>query len=379
MSRDICVLADTLGFMSGGGHFWVFLNWALGLKANGCRVHWLEPVPHGVGMEELDRRVQLLRARLQRHGLSEAVAIVSWQTADADAGCPPACKPFSHVASTCDLAINFAYWMPADVVGRFRRSALVDIDPGLTQLWLSAGQMRVAPHSLYFTTGETVGKSALVPDCGLPWTYTPPCVSLEAWPVTPAAPEAPFTTISGWYANEWVSTLEGEYCNDKRQGFLPFLTLPAMTRHRLELALDLGDGEVAVHERSTLESLGWRVRRSYDVAGTPADYQGYIQESRGEISAVKPSCVRLQNAWISDRTLCYLASGKPAIVQHTGPSRFLPTRAGLFRFRTLEEAAAMLEEAAADHEHQSRSARALAEEHFDATRVARHVLERALP
>lgn len=380
MSREICLLADTLGFMSGGGHFWVYLNWALGLRANGVRVHWLEPIPDGLTDDELGQRVETLCRRLSPYGLDESLGVVAWTRENIEVSRPRAdCAAFSDIASAADLLINFTYAMPPKVLDRFRRTALIDIDPGLTQLWLSTGQMHVAPHSLYFTTGETVGHSALVPDCGLPWMYTPPCVSIDAWPVAPAPESAPFTTVSGWYANEWVSTADGYYCNDKRHGFLPFLDLPRLTRQPLELALNLGEDASADDEQRALESRGWQVRHSYEVAATPEDYRRYIRASRGEFSAVKPSCVRLQNAWISDRTLCYLASGKPAVVQHTGPSQFLPTDAGLLRFQTLQEAAAMLDQAAANYEYHSRLARALAEEHFDAARVARHVLERALP
>ena len=85
----------------------------------------------------------------------------------------------------------------------------------------------------------------------------------------------------------------------------------------------------------------------------------------------------LANAWISDRTLCYLASGKPAVVQHTGKSRFLPDAAGLFRFRNLDEAAGALSAVESDYERHSRLARELAEE-FDARHVVARVLERAL-
>jgi len=88
--------------------------------------------------------------------------------------------------------------------------------------------------------------------------------------------------------------------------------------------------------------------------------------------------LRLQNAWISDRTICYLASGKPAVVQHTGPSRFLPDAGGLFRFRTLDEAAACLEAVGDDYDRQCQLARSLAEEFFDARTVLRRVLDRAL-
>jgi hypothetical protein len=81
---------------------------------------------------------------------------------------------------------------------------------------------------------------------------------------------------------------------------------------------------------------------------------------------------------VSDRTLCYLASGKPAIVENTGSSRFLPEAAGLFRFRDLEEAARHLETVEADYDRHCRLARALAEEYFDGVKCATRVLEQAL-
>src|SRR5262249_54925249 len=102
-----------------------------------------------------------------------------------------------------------------------------------------------------------------------------------------------------------------------------------------------------------------------DFTATPEQYRTYLQQSRGEFSCAKPSCMQLQNAWISDRTICYLASGKPAIVQHTGPSRFLPDAEGLFRFRNLNEAVRVISLVEADYERQCRAARALAEAHFD--------------
>ena len=114
------------------------------------------------------------------------------------------------------------------------------------------------------------------------------------------------------------------------------------------------------------------------MAGTPEDYHAYVQSSRGEFSCAKPSCIRLANAWISDRTLCYLASGKPAVVQHTGDSSFLPQAEGLFRFRDPDEAVRALAAVEEDYERQCRLARAFAEEHFDGRRVVERVLERAL-
>ena len=165
------------------------------------------------------------------------------------------------------------------------------------------------------------------------------------------------------------------YANSKRVAFLPFLDLPKRSAYPLELAVPLEDSE---DETSMLLQHGWRVRNSEQVASTPQDYERYIRESLGEFSCAKPSCIRLQNAWISDRTLCYLAAGKPAVVQHTGTTRFLPDAAGVFRFRDLPEAAKCLERVMADYENQCRLARALAEENFDARRVATQLLETAL-
>jgi hypothetical protein len=270
--------------------------------------------------------------------------------------------------------LNLQYGLNAKVVGQSRRSALIDIDPGLLQLWLSEGLITLARYDCYFSIGETVGRpGARFPDAGLPWHYTPPCVALDWWPLFEAPADAPFSTVAHWYG-DWLED-EGEwYENSKRCGFLPFLTLPRRVGQPLELVLDLVADDP---DHALLREHGWRVQDPSAVK-TPWEYQAYIQQSRGEFSCAKPSCVRLQNAWVSDRTLCYLASGKPAVVQHTGPSCFLPDRGGLFRFRDLDEAAQCLQEAAADYERQCRLGRALAEEFFDARKVVRKVLERAL-
>jgi hypothetical protein len=127
-----------------------------------------------------------------------------------------------------------------------------------------------------------------------------------------------------------------------------------------------------------LEGHGGRVVNAHVVALTPWDYQSYIQGSLGEFSCGKPSYVRLETAWVSDRTLCYLASGKPTLVQYTGQSGFLPDAAGLFRFRDLKEAAKCVERVLVDYEHQCMLARNLAEEYFDARKVVANMLERAL-
>ena len=374
MSTTICLVASTLNYPQGGGHLWVYLNWALGLKANGCRIVWLERLGQRTAVEKAAAFVEQLQARLARYGLGDALAVLS--ASEAHRHLPRVVGDVTPVASA-DLLLNFQYDLPADVIARFRRSALLDIDPGLLQIWMSQGQIRPAAHDLYFTTGETIGEAGSpIPTCDMRWYHVPPCVSLEHWPVHRAADEAAFTTVSHWYADEWL-TFNGEtFANDKRSGFLPFLDLPRLTRQPLELALCLGADDDA--ERAALGERGWRVRNAQEVSATPWTYQQYVQSSRGEFSCVKPSCVKLQNAWISDRTLCYLASGKPAIVQHTGPSRFLPEQEGLLRFHDPAGAARALETAAEDYPRHCRLARELVERHFDARDVTARLLQIAL-
>jgi hypothetical protein len=378
VSLTVCLLANTLDYPTGGGHLWVSLNWALGLRAIGCEVTWLEcerdETPPSVA--SLEVRLAALKARLEPYGLAERVALCSASGAALPSEPARECLDLS-AAAEADLLLNLQYLAPAMVVDRFRRSALLDIDPGLLQLWVSDGLISLARHDLYFTIGETVGREgARFPDAGRRWEYTPPCVSLDCWQPAETLENAPFTTLSHWWAGEWMQGEDGVYDNTKRAGFLPFLELPRYTALPLELALYLEPHEDA--ERAMLRELGWHVRHSAEVSSTPWDYQRYIQESRGEFSCAKPSCRRLQNAWISDRTLCYLATGRPAVVQHTGPSRFLPDAEGLFRVHDVVDAARALEAVAADYEHQCRLARELAEEFFDARRVARKVLDHAL-
>ena len=373
----VCLCAETLYYPEGGGHLWVYLNWALGLQSNNCRVIWLEPVGSDTPPDELQQKLTVLKRNLKPTGLDDHIALISWTdeplTADATRGCLAIDE-----ATSADLLVNIQKDLTPRTVKEFRRSVFLDIDPGLLQLWVSKGQVKLAPHDFYFTIGETVGRQdAGFPDLGLEWFYTPPCVALDWWPAIRSSHESPFTTVVHWYANGWMDDTQ---VDDKRSGFLPYLDLPKLVIQPLELATDLGPDadEWVAAEKATLQRQGWRLQKPSVIASNPWNYRQYIQTSRAEFSCAKPAYIRLQNAWISDRTICYLASGKPAVVEHTGASRFLPDAGGLFRFRNKPEAVRHIETVAMDYERQCNLARSLAEEYFDARKVARAMLERAL-
>jgi len=406
---------NVVGSPAFGGHAWVYLQYALGLRDLGCEVYWLERF-HPTGHAERDALLlSTFQARMARHGLAERTLLYTLEPDGVGRRPQPSFlgHPEAEVEAIlrrAELLLNFHYSMVPELLARFRRTALVDIDPGLFQWWMSTGQLRVAPHDLHLTIGETVGTpGALFPDCGLAWTRIRPPVWLPAWPVCFDAGARDFTTVSSWWggggSGEWVT--DGKdvcYENNKRASFLAYLDLPRRTSESLELALAIGDGDPPeqaapeapawrpekpaprdatdyvgdAHDVALLRSRGWKVRDARDVTGSPEDFRAYVQQSRGEWSCAKPSCMAFQNAWISDRTLCYLASGKPAIVQDTGPSETLPNGLGLFRFRTQDEAVQALEAVRADYPKQCRAAREIAEAHFDSRIVLPRLLDAAL-
>jgi hypothetical protein len=379
--RVVLCAYDVANFPDGGGHFWVYMQYALGLRRRGCDVYWLERFVPSEDPARDRAALDTFFARLGAFGFGGRVIVRRTPTAGAPSG-PEwlglEARSAEEVFRRADLLLNFEYAIDPGLLGRFRRTALVDIDPGLFQFWLSRGQLQVSPHDLYFSTGETVGRPASpIPDCGLRWIHIPPPVCLEEWPLANGPCRETMTTVSSWDSPDWIVDGDSQYENTKRVAFLEYQDLPRATRQPLELALYLRT-ERDQADRALMECRGWRIRCSREVAGTPAAYRDYIRGSRGEFCCAKPSCMKFRNAWVSDRTLCYLASGKPVVVQHTGESRILPNGLGMFRYRTLDEAAGALEAVNADYEGHCRAARALAEEHFGADRVAGRILEEAI-
>jgi hypothetical protein len=165
----------------------------------------------------------------------------------------------------------------------------------------------------------------------------------------------------------------GQRYGMKSDSFGPYLELPARAGREFEIALG---GPTA--PRSLLERNGWHLRRSLDLSTDPWTYQRYIQSSRGEFSVAKHGYVVSRSGWFSERTAGYLASGRPAVVEDTGFSDWLPTGAGLLPFSSLEEALAGIAAIDGRYDFHCRAARALAQEHFDARVVLPGLIEQAM-
>jgi hypothetical protein len=301
----VCIApSNILNYPKGGGHAWCFLNWALGLRAVGCEVAWALPSfqdcwPARERLEQLRDFHDLC----ERIGLHSRTALIPDEEIESDP--PDLTVPFAEVAEESDLLLSFEYTLSPRIVSRFKRTALVDIDPGLLHLWIAQGLIAPSRYDAYFTIGETVGSpDALFSDCGLEWLYTPPPVCLSTWQPAGASETAPYTSVSGWWG-EWLQ-LDGQLIdNSKRSSFLEYLHIPSEAAAALELALCLGENDSA--ERKSLKDNGWSVKTAWGISAD--EYRSYVLRSRGEFSCAKPSCMRLQNAWVSDRTICYLAAG----------------------------------------------------------------------
>ena len=378
----------TVQFLEGGGHFWVYLQYVQGLRQAGCEVYWFECVPRR-GRDDDPLRPQATPPvgawlqQMERYGLAGKAILWAEEDWEGGAGAEGDYLVGSRSAADelfgrADLLLNFHYAMDPRLLARFRRTALVDIDPGQLQMWMSSGQLAVAPHDVYFTTGETVGTpSALFPDCGIDWVRIRPPVCLDLWPYVYDPGSEAFTTVTNWWgAPEVMDGRRVLYDNNKRVSYLALAELAGRTSQPLELAVYWAGDDA--EDQQTMQRHGWRLRPSVEVSGTPEMYRSYIQRSRGEISCVKPSCVHLNHGWISDRSLCYLASGKPVVVQRTGLRSYLPSGAGILEFSTVDEAAEALATVNANYEKHCRSAREIAEAYFDARRTAETILTVAL-
>jgi hypothetical protein len=277
------------------------------------------------------------------------------------------------VCRDCDLYLDLSYmnWIPELEDCRCR--ALVDTDPVFTQIGGHGAGGQFADYHVLFTYGENIHHpGCTMPDAGLKWIPTRQPVVLDLWPIAPGNPKAPFTTVMNWSAYG-QRTFEGKIYGQKDLQFSPYFEFPNETRSSMELAISAPD-----HVRLRLQCGGWNLADPVAVSATPISYQAYLKASKAEFSVAKHAYVCTQSGWFSDRTAAYLACGRPALIEDTGFSRWLPCGNGVVPFRTPEEAVAGLENIGAHYEEHCRNAREIAGQYFDSRDVLERLVEAAL-
>jgi hypothetical protein len=357
----------------GGGVFWLPLQYLGGLRELGRDAWWLE-VLWTRGDPALDRQcIDTFWRQARAFGVADRVALLYLPDSRRDEA-PGRIEYLGLDEATVvarrrdTLLLNLANSLTAPLRAGFARTALFDVDPGTFQLWAREWDLGVGSHDAYLTIGMNLGaRDSPIPLDGVPWARVWPTVHLGSWPRQPApAAGARYTTVTQWWNNHYAF-LDGEtYDCNKRSGFLPLLPLPQRTGVPLEIAANLHASET--DDRALLARHGWRLVDPETIAGSAQDFQRYVQGSRGEVSASKPAYVKARAGWISDRTVCYLASGRPCVVEATGAEGHLPASAGLRFFASLDEAVEAVQAVEADYPAACRGARALAEDVFS-TRV----------
>jgi hypothetical protein len=361
-----------------GGATWAVLQYLLGLRRLGHHVYFIESVPAEQitppgSTLRLSQNSSYAAAVLREYGFADRWAFVLTGTTQTVG---MSYHRLREVACQADLLINLSGTLrDAHLLDLIPLRLYLDLDPGFTQVWhdVDGLDMGFDHHTHFATVGAALGNpDCPAPTCGRRWITTVPPVVLEQWPHQPGAGEA-ITTVANWRSYGPVC-YRGDIWGQKAHSWRCLLNLPARSRARFEVALNIDPGDE--DDRRALDAHGWCLHDPSAVAATPATYRSFISTSRAEISIAKAGYAKSRCGWLSDRTVCYLASGRPVIAQDTGFD--LPATLGLMRFSTLEEAIAAVQRLEGEYDRHARAARALAEDVFDSDKVLGNLVDLVL-
>ncbi len=376
--RGLIVVWGIFARMPYGGVTWQAMHHIMGLRRLGFDVWYVEdshsplysPRTHWRTME-FEENVRFLERWMNRLGLGDRW-IFRAPGGEQLIGAEKATLEALYARADAVLNICGSHEIRAEHAG-IGTLVYVQTDPVELQVGLANGDDDVAPaldaHDFHFTYGENLGAA----DCPVPlgpyrWRPTRPPVVLDWWMSGNGPARSALTTIANWHHEGKDVVWDGQRWHwSKDREFRRFRSLPSMSALPLELAL----GSIEEDEKEDLRREGWSVAESI---GDPDEYWDYIVDSAGEFTVAKEQYVAPRSGWFSDRSACYLAAGRPVVTQDTGFGKFVPTGEGLFAYSTAEEAAAAIEEIAADYERHSAAAREIAREYFDAQRLLEQML-----
>jgi hypothetical protein len=362
-----------------GGATWAVLQYLRGFRRLGYRVVFVESIPETSLSPEgsppdRTRNAAYFRRVMGDFGFDSDSALLVAGTRQAVG---LSYEELRRVARSAEVLINISGMLTDEELTRdIPCRVYLDLDPTFNQLWhaLHFCDMRFRGHTHFVTIGLGIGRSdCTVPTCGLHWITTPQPVVLSDWPVARRITHDALTTVGHWRSYGSIEH-EGTLYGQKAHSIRRLITLPTLTDEKFLLAL-------AIHpdERKDLAALaanGWHLLDPAQVARTPADYRRFIRGSKAEFGIAKSGYVDSRCGWISDRSLCYLASGRPVLAQQTGFGHFIPAGEGLFAFESIEDILAAIEEVRSNYARHARAARAIAEEVFDSDKVLSRLLDR---
>jgi hypothetical protein len=378
VANSVLIAGSLAGHPVGyGGNTWAFLQWVLGFRRLGFDVYYVEECRPDQCLDEAFRpapfresaNARYFRNVIERLGLGDRAALLE---AGSSAHVGLSREDIEVVAGEVDLFLNqFGAYTAA--LGRARRSVYLDLDPGHTQIWQEqyGVDMRLRGHDLYLTVGLSLGEpDCPLPTCGISWAKTLYPIVLSEWE-TDQPPGSAFTTVASWRDYSWVEW-NGVWYAQKAEAFKAVIELPRRVSVPIELCLSIADSDP---ELPLLRDNEWHLASPRDRVKDPESYRRYIWQSRGEFSPVRPICSLGRSGWFSDRSGCYLAAGRPVVMEDTGLGRHVPVGRGLLAYTDLESAVQCLEEVERNYAQHAAAARAFAREHLDSDRVLTRILE----
>jgi hypothetical protein len=374
--RGKIVLLHFVGQMPLAGIAWQALHYLLGLEKLGWEVWYVEdgganpydPRANSVAMA-CTYNLGFLRQVMEAHGLGQRWAY--WDAIN-DAYHGLSREFVRGLFAEADGLVNLCG------ATRLREEHLacpvrimIDTDPVYEQIKYAQAESEARAyldaHTHFFTYGENLGAADCpVPLGGIAWRPTRPPIDPDLWPEPTDAPPC-FTTIATWENKGKNIEHEGTtYVWSKHVNFVRFLDLP---RRRPQACFRLAMLNAGEETRATLAKSGWHLIDPLPISANTDRYRDFIASSRGEFTVAKDIYVRPNSGWFSDRSVCYLAAGRPVVTMRTGFHKFIPVGRGLFDFTAEDEALAAIDAIAADYRGHSRAARELAREFFAADRV----------
>jgi len=373
-----------------GGVTWCSLMYLLGLRALGHEVLYIEDTGECIYDPEQNTRsedpsygTRYIHNALEPFGLGDR-----WSFVNFDGSYHGMSR--ERVQAFCadaELFINLSggSWFWREEYLRIPRKVFIDSDPVFTQLAIAKGEGWYVDFfrrfDRLFTFGANIGTPASdVPDGGFTWHKTWQPVVTDLWHTDAPPAHQAFTTVMTWKIESFAD-VDG----NKDREFIKVIDLPSRVGRDPRLGLDPRTGpaaepaardsrsspgiyfKLAVNGPQTLlREYGWDTVDAMGVSRSLWDYRTFIQSSRGEFGVAKHAYVANRSGWFSDRTECYLAAGRPAVVQDTGWSAHLPHDVGLIPFSTPGEAIDALARVSADWATHARRASEIAREYFDA-------------
>lgn len=354
-----------------GGVTWCSLMYLLGLRELGHDVYYLEdtgecvydPIKNTISLDP-SYGLKYINDALSQFDLCDRWIFVDHEGAHHG----KSRAQTEEICAGADLFIDLSggCWFWRDAYQKIPRKIFIDSDPGFTQAALAKGDPWYVEFFNGFDTLFTFGGNLGAADCTIPetrfkWHKTWQPVVCDEWNGGDVTPGHLFTTVMTW-KNQSFDDADG----NKDKQFVRFLDLPKHTDQPIELAVN------GPHE--LLQAHGWRVVDGMAVSSDLNKYRNYVRQSKAEFSVAKHLYVATHSGWFSDRSECYMAAGRPVLVQETGFSKYLPTGEGLLAFTNLEEAVEGITRINRDYRRHSHKAREIALEFFDARTVLPQLL-----